>query len=173
MPRIIASAVFSDTELHIINCCRIYLNGITVSDLLTACGTLMDPAAQAHETPSASTSKYHKTLQARPHSWLLWDRAMSVWFDKSGKLYNPLGPWLHSGSRLRRAWQAYYDGADDTVYGRTVDGFVHYSPASHGYTPTEITEWTPTATSTPVQLTPRTATHYCICLLYTSPSPRD
>jgi hypothetical protein len=53
------SAVFSDEELHIINCCRLYLNVVTLSDLTTACGSFLDPSAQQHERPRSSTSKYH------------------------------------------------------------------------------------------------------------------
>jgi hypothetical protein len=62
MPRIMESAVFTDKALHIINCFRLYINVVTVSDLTTACGSFLDPLAEAHERPQSSTSKYHRTL---------------------------------------------------------------------------------------------------------------
>jgi hypothetical protein len=136
MTHIQDSTVFSDRELHIMYCCWLYMNAVTVSDLTTACGSFLDPSAKQHERPQSSTSKYHRTLQEKPHSWCLWDLALHIWFDKHGQLYLPLGPWLQPGN--------------------------HLPEDPYGYFPTEITDWSPTLTSIPVHLSPSMATHFGI-----------
>jgi hypothetical protein len=41
--QVVSSEVFTAHELHIINCCRLYLNVLTNSDLTHACGFTLDP----------------------------------------------------------------------------------------------------------------------------------
>jgi hypothetical protein len=101
-------------------------------------------------------------MQEKPNSWRLWDIAISTWYDVTGQLHLPLGPWLQPGSDLRRNWHSYYDHHEETVYSRTVDGFVQYSEDLYGYLPSEATTWQPTDTCIHIHLTPSTATHFGI-----------
>ena len=126
MPRIIQSGVFTDTDLHVTNCCRMYLDVLTVSDLTTASGTFIDAAILQHGPSTSSKSKYHKSIQEKLSNWEAWDRAVAFWFaaDDAGRLYKLLGDWIHTGDRLRRHWRCYYDNLDTTVYYYTPDGYV-------------------------------------------------
>jgi hypothetical protein len=40
--RVLETQIFTDSDLHVLNCCRLYLNVLTVSDLVQACGSKMD-----------------------------------------------------------------------------------------------------------------------------------
>jgi hypothetical protein len=152
MTRVLATQIFTDFELHVINCCQLYLNVITISDLVQACGREMDPAIAQHEPSSSSTSKYHKTLQTKPPDWRHWDRIMSIWFASDNTLRLPLGTWLASGHSLRRTWSAHYDHDDDYVYLKTSDGFAKCSVQNYHYVPTEISDWQLTAQSYPIRI---------------------
>jgi hypothetical protein len=75
---VLETQIFTDSDLHVLNCCRLYLNMITVSDLVQACGREMDFAIAQHEPPTSSTSNYHKPLQVKPPDWRQWDRIMAI-----------------------------------------------------------------------------------------------
>jgi hypothetical protein len=106
MRRIIDTAFFSPPDLHLISCCRLYLDVVTLSNLLMACGGQMDTLAYQHERPASSSSDYHRSVQQRPNNRVAWDRTMSIWFHDDDQLRTPLGPWLCTGDRLRRTWRA-------------------------------------------------------------------
>jgi hypothetical protein len=58
----------------------------------------------------ASQTKWMKAEQDTPYeaSWVLWRRALRLWGDWHGRLYQPpLGRWLLSGQALNRSWSAY------------------------------------------------------------------
>jgi hypothetical protein len=152
MTRVLETQIFTDFELHVLNCCRLYLNVLTVSDLVQACGREMDHAIAQHEPSTSSTSKCHKPLQVKPPDWRQWDRIMAIWFDADNTLRLPLGNWLTSGQSLRRTWSSYYDHDDTTVYLQTSDGFAKCSEHDHHYVPTEVSHWQPTSQSYPIQI---------------------
>jgi hypothetical protein len=154
MSRVLETGVFTDHELHLINCCRLYLNVITVSDVALACGSCLDPTIATHQPSGHSTSNYHRPLQAYPPNWRLWDRVMSIWFDDNHQARVPLGPWLTTGDRLRRTWSAYYDHADSTIYLRTQDGFAQCSETQLGHCLEEASAWRPSSTSFPIHSIP-------------------
>jgi exonuclease III len=163
MRRILDTGIFSASDLHIINCCRLYLDVITVSDLLTACGLFMDCQVFLHEPSLSSSSNYHRAVQHKPQNWDMWDRAMSIWFTDTGVLRLPLGNWLYSGDRLRRTWRSYWDDLECTVYCQTVDGFSRCeSQPPHGYAISEMTDWQPTEHSFPVHLQLETGQYFKI-----------
>jgi hypothetical protein len=123
MSRVLDTKIFSDFHLHVLNCCRLYLNVLTVSDLVQACGREMDPAIVEHEPSQSSISRYHKPLQAKPPDWRQWDHIMAIWSEADNTLRLPLGHWLASGHSLRRTWSSYYDYDDANIYLQTSDGF--------------------------------------------------
>jgi hypothetical protein len=116
MRHIIDTGIFPASDLHIINCCQLYLYVITVSDLLTACRLFMDCQVLLHESPLFSNSNYHRAVQSKPKNWDMWDRAMSIWFTDIGLLRLPLGPWLYPDDCLRCTWRSYWDNLECTVY---------------------------------------------------------
>ena len=71
----------------------------------------MDPfLAQGRlDHPSSSKNKWHNVTQTRPGKaqWILWQKAMRLWSDEHGKLYQSLGKWLIPPSQQRRWWPAY------------------------------------------------------------------
>jgi hypothetical protein len=133
MRRIIDTGIFCASDLHIINCCRLYLDVITVSDLLTACGLFMDCQLLLHEPPLSSTSKYHRAVQVKPQKWALWDRAMAICLSDDGALRPPLGP----GCTLAIACAT---GGDPTGMIPKPRFIVKQSKGSLGVNPTLLTD---------------------------------
>jgi hypothetical protein len=164
MTRVLETQIFTDSDLHVLNCCRLYLNVITVSDLVQACGRTMDLAIAQHEPPTSSISNYHKPLQAKPPDWRQWDRIMAIWFSSDNTLRLSMGPWLSSGMLLRRTWSSYYDHDDATVYLKTSDGFAKCVMQNQKYVPIEVSEWQPTAQSFPIRL--RRSTPFSVYLFF-------
>jgi hypothetical protein len=163
MRRIIDTGLFLPPDLHIINCCRLYLDVVTLSNILMACGGQMDTLAYQHERPESSTSNYHRSVQRRPNNWVAWDRAMSIWFHDDSRLRTPLRLWLCTGDRLCQTWSAYYDNLEDTVYCQTVDGYAHFTREVPGYVLSELADWQPTEHFHPVRLQTLMDPYFEIC----------
>jgi hypothetical protein len=77
---------------------------------------------------------------------------MAIWFHDDGRLRTTLGPWLHTGDKLRRMWSAYYDNLEDTVYRKTVEGYARCTREPSGYVVSELADWQPTEHCHPVGL---------------------
>jgi hypothetical protein len=71
MTRVIDMGVLTDAELHVINCCHLFLNVITITDLVQACGSMMDSSIRAHQ-PSSSTGRCKPTLPTGGFGTTLW-----------------------------------------------------------------------------------------------------
>lgn len=157
MDMVLHASCFSDTEICQINHCRLYLQAITMSDIVLADGITIDPDMLiGHPSPSSSNSLWLHINQARPHdaSWKLWQMAVSHW-SLHGKLYLPLGPWLHSANQLRRRWPYYYDHLGGDLYVRQDNVFLRCVPIdSIRFAPVSTTVWTPTPHCTPVHARP-------------------
>lgn len=116
---------FSDPQICLINFCRLYLQVVTLSDIVLADGHVIDPAIQSGTLSLLSSStRWLHVNQRRPDkpTWSVWKaflRILSVYLDD-----HPLGAWLASPSKLRRSWPVYFDVLSKRVYLRTADGYV-------------------------------------------------
>jgi hypothetical protein len=79
-------------------------------DLATAPGTHIDISLLSdHPSLPSSQSREHKIRQDRP-KLAVWRKACSLGCDtKSGKLHQPLRPWLLPSVSLRRTWPFHGD----------------------------------------------------------------
>jgi hypothetical protein len=153
MDMVLHVGCFSESEIRQINHCRMYLQAITMSDIVLADGVTLDQdMLLGNPGTHSSTSSWLHINQARPHqpSWAIWRKAVSHW-SLHGQLYHPLGTWLYSAPQLRRRWPHYYDHDTGTLYIRNEDAFIRcVSSGSTRFTPISTISWTPTPTSTPV-----------------------
>jgi hypothetical protein len=102
MDVILASKRFTDEEIRKINYCRLYLQALTISDLIIAGGTRLDPYfLKGRCGPMLSSTRLHHVNQARPdsHSWNLWQRANYLWTSQGTKLLQPLGRLVGPGQK--------------------------------------------------------------------------
>jgi hypothetical protein len=90
---------FKPWQLRKINRCRIYLRAVTISDIATACGTIMNPKrwSKTNRTP-VEASPYNWPLQRKPDktAWKIWRNAIRTCLlqNKGLKLLaTPLGAW--------------------------------------------------------------------------------
>ncbi len=154
MDQILVAEAFSDTDINILNNCRMYLQAATIADLSTVCGTRLDPfLLQGQTSLLSSTTKWITINQARPNesAWRKWQSAMRIWSRDDGTLYRPLGAWLVPGDSLRRTWPFYKDLSYPFLYVNTPHGFLQYADEDHGrYSNGIPTPWRPTPNSIPV-----------------------
>jgi hypothetical protein len=157
MDMVLQAGCFSASEIRKINYCRMYLQVITMSDLVLADGVTLDPdMMRGHPSDTSSTTSWLHINQARPHaaSWTLWQTAVSQWSAR-GQLYHPLGNWLYPADRLRRRWPYYYDRESGDFYVRTAEAYtrcIQIDPIR--FSPVSTTAWTPHSQSSPVHARP-------------------
>ena len=128
MDRIITEGTFTDSQLTLINYCRLYLQAITLSDITTLNGSRLDKHKLKGKWSSySSTSTIHKVVQQRPNesAWSQWRKACKM-FTTNGKLHTPLGRWIVPESTSRTQWPAYYSSREDQFYIRTHSHFLCY-----------------------------------------------
>jgi hypothetical protein len=109
---------FSPQQLREINSCRLYLQAITVSDIVNAQGTcLLQSAIQGEREPSRVSSLHWPKWQ-RPSSWNSWRRLLHH-ISTRGRLVQELGDWVSS---THQEWQWYYEASQDAVYHQRTSG---------------------------------------------------
>ena len=92
MEMILLSGKFNEVE--ILNCCRLYLQAVTLSDITNAAGTRLDDAMmKGRPGPFSSRTKLHYVVQERPNdaSWILWRKACRIWSRPDNYLHQSLG----------------------------------------------------------------------------------
>ena len=99
---------------------------MTLTDVTMLDGKHLD-MTKLKGQPSLNSSKPHGPIihQERPAEleWALWRKANLLWSDKTGQLYEPLGPWTLPIAEQRHTHHGYrqYDqlcGADTVLYVR-------------------------------------------------------
>jgi exonuclease III len=113
MDHILHSNHYSQAEIRKLNYCRLYLNAVTVSDLVKPDGETLDSAFIKGETSAQSSYlAHHGVHQEKPSQpeWKLWRRANLIWANIDGRLRQPLGAWLHPIQAHRRYHFAYQQG---------------------------------------------------------------
>ena len=91
---------FLEQDLHhsiidSINCCRIYLHVITITDITSADGTYILPEVRLGQRPAGRRSTLQWPYQGKPATsdWNAW-RSSLLLLEHRGKLNIPLGDWL-------------------------------------------------------------------------------
>ena len=119
MDHILHSQRFTKAQIHLINCCRLYLQVTTISDITLPDGLQLDPSFElGNHSCMSPKSRLHWVNQQRPPetAWKLWQRANCLWSDEEGILIQPLGPWLFPPSQQRMQWPFYHDRSSDSLY---------------------------------------------------------
>ena len=110
MDAIVSSERFTDTQVRQLNYCRLFLQAVSISDLSKSGGEELDPG-KLRGAPSlfSSQTKWVRFHQERPSEaeWRLWRQANQLWSDASGRLYEPLGRWIHPEKQRRNYHFAY------------------------------------------------------------------
>jgi hypothetical protein len=133
---------FTQYELREINHCRVYLQVITVSDIIDASGMRILPTAIKGIRDAQHPSSLHWPEWHRPTSWTAWSRLLQL-ISTSGCLPQELGSWI---APSHQQWQWFHDTSQDVVYHmQSSDQWVRYTRAHV----TKVTRRSRTLYSTP------------------------
>lgn len=104
-----------------LNRCRLYLQVITISDLTSADGSTILPAAKQGTLIEERPSGLRWPSQGLPTraDWRLWSNTLSQ-FENNGRLLHPLGEWR---SPTHQKWQYFIHLPTQEVY-HVADGFI-------------------------------------------------
>jgi hypothetical protein len=131
MEVVLADKRFKKAAIRRINYCRLHLNVLLLSDIVTPCGRYIDPDAAAGNLEGLiGTTQYHRVNQPKPdkRAWKQWTRFVNTLtltrYNK--RLKQPLGAWLVPAHDLTRTWPYFYDAVQDAFYRRTGLGFTRH-----------------------------------------------
>lgn len=114
---------FTDKEICLINCCHLYLQVCTLSDICNAPGTqILNSILRGNRSLTQSSSCLHKaTAQPRPCEtvWRIWRRFLQLFCDwKTDVLlcFYRLGNWIIHPLHSARFWPFYYSRKTSTLF---------------------------------------------------------
>ncbi len=113
-----ASNGSTTNELAQLNCCRIFLQVTTLSEICDATGTRILGACLDHPTQHFRRSKLSWPNQASPgpKQWTLWRSALKpLLANDLGKLCTRLGPWKIPLLQLDQSWEWWYDTETESL----------------------------------------------------------
>jgi hypothetical protein len=99
MDMIIECKRFTPLDIRKLNYCRLYLQAVTLADISKPNGHELDPCfLKGTSSLYSGSTRWHTINQDRPSEkeWKLWRLANRIWSDQHGKLFRPLGAWLHT-----------------------------------------------------------------------------
>ena len=100
-------------KIRRINYCRLYLQAITIADLASPDGEVLDNC-KLNGTMSlqSSRTRWLHINQDKPSQkeWQLWKRVNLLWSFPDGRLKIPLKAWTHPKQTLRHQYMAYKRG---------------------------------------------------------------
>jgi hypothetical protein len=142
MDAILQSNKFTDKEIQWLNCCRMYLQVVTIFDITKANGSQLDPdMLKGKHARYSSRSRWHKFRQERPSEkrWQIWRTANLLWSREDGTLHQPLTRWRQVNTEQRRAWHA-YGGGNGKIYIKCEENRQFSTPYNKAYLVTYIGE---------------------------------
>ena len=121
---------FNDTELCLVNACRLYLGVTLMSDIVTVDGKYLSLFAIDCSRDTHSRAKGLLPYQTNPSrkAWTIWKRLL-LSFTVSGslkRLHRPLGAWLVTGLDTYRQWNEYLDPTNYSLYVQIDDQFERF-----------------------------------------------
>jgi hypothetical protein len=118
MDLVLASNLFKARDMKFLNCCRLYLQVLTLSDMYNAQGNALAVGIyDGYRSHTQSRSTLLEPFQERPNSqvWSLWRRFLRQITIDGCWAYDPLG-WWYAGISTRRQWQSYFSPSQDLLY---------------------------------------------------------
>lgn len=145
--------------MEILNRCHLYLQAITISDIASACGKYILPAAKTGSTAPIRSSTLQWVFQGRPSKseWAIW-RSTLAHLEEHDRLCQPLGLWLCS---THQQWEYSLQPTTNTLYYRHRDLQYCYQPIvqPNPRTPQQSRPWYDRHRSIPIQGFPSEPLH--------------
>jgi len=112
--------------LESINICRLYLQVITLSNVVAANGQTILPSYKAGHRLSSRVSKLSWPVQGRPPNteWKVWASHLDE-LEKYGRLIQPLGAWV---AAPHQTWTEFMDGQSGNIYVINGETVKRYQP---------------------------------------------
>ena len=122
-------AGFRSWELRRLNLCRLYLQVVTTSDIVTADGETITQAAwegTADNCAARPSIEWPNQGRPGPSDWLRWQAALTKTLRLSAnrRLGEPIGIWNDKDSD----WRWFYDPSSERLYHRKDDSSLEYFP---------------------------------------------
>ncbi|OEU11291.1 hypothetical protein FRACYDRAFT_246405 [Fragilariopsis cylindrus CCMP1102] len=109
----------TDIQLERINCVRMYLGVMFLSEISTIAGTALQPGiTTGNNNELTYNTSLTKPNQKKPNnqSWALWTKVISRYTSNGSTLNQPLGQWTQAHHTSGR-WESYVSNIDtNTVY---------------------------------------------------------
>jgi hypothetical protein len=152
----IQSKLFTPKQLKKINYCRMYLNVLLLSDIVTADGKEIEPSMYSGLGRCKTTKHrvHQKCPTTKSKSWDQWRRLIRILLPSRHTLTlrEPLGAWLLPVSKMRRKWEYLHDPLTDRLFQQCPYGFTQHSKITVDYDKTP--DQTPTHSSIPPTAVP-------------------
>jgi len=122
---------YHDSDLVVLNQCRMYLHVIFLSDICNGQGTAIEPQfCTGNGVSDAYSYNWPRSHKPSPQQWLLWQQALTcAWnLGRSQQLPIPLGRWR----RLTREENGWFTNDDGTqLYQRKSQEWFTFTPIPH------------------------------------------
>ena len=121
----------SAADILKINCCRMFLNVLTLADITIGDGSTIDPNMYDGIKTDHRTARYTWPRQSKPprSAWLMWQLAIDTIWSQHMMITPPLGEWLTAPIMK---WKWYHDIASNSLYELRNDNSVcKYQPLDH------------------------------------------
>jgi len=139
--------------LEIINRCRLYLQVITLSDMVAANGQTILASAKAGLRLNTRISKLLWPIQDCPPKmeWKVWASHLDE-LENHGRLIKLLGGWI---ALPHQTWTEFMDGQSGNLYVKNGKTITRYQPLiSNGWTRSELQYWFDTDAGVETHLLP-------------------
>ena len=135
MDVVIDSGKFQPAAIVQVNRCRLFLQALTLADIVNIRGDRLDPNQREGQIPTDRALRHIPVHQESPNpaAWSQWRKLMDI-VSGGGVLRRPLGRWLLPPSQLRYRWLTYYCAATGLAYSPS-DGdspTLAWTPANEG-----------------------------------------
>ena len=129
-------------DLRRMNRCRLTLNAIFLSDIITANGKLIEEGVYTNRIGRTSKIRFPRE-QPCSTDWELWDNFWSSWTLRNNTIPSPLGSWIN---KSHQDWHWFINTSTNTLWECTVDGWLMYGFTQNGnntrsnqtYTPLQL-----------------------------------
>ena len=102
MSHLLHDQSLSYTQLHSLNCCRLYLKISRISDIASTGGKSIQQCYRDGTAQNPYTT-LQWPIQLKPHTsaWKLWSKTLNRHFPIGSTLHPQLGQWCHSSNKYK------------------------------------------------------------------------